>query len=83
MEDLFQRRATQVYDRYVRLSRAMTERYRLKINAADPRVGFDGAFHLTHNWGNDAARAVLASYHARWTQLLARRDREYSRVRSH
>jgi hypothetical protein len=67
------------YDRYQRLSRALTERYRVRIHAADSRVGLDGAFHLTHNWGNDAARSLLALYNKRSSQLNARQSREYKR----
>lgn len=69
-----------IYDRYLILSRALTERYRMRINRADPRVGMDYAFHLTHNWGNDAARELLARYSHVSTRLHARKSREYRRA---
>src|SRR3990167_4086724 len=55
-------KARQVYDRYRALHLALTEKYRLRIQAADPRVGYDSAFHLAQNWGNAAAKLELARY---------------------
>jgi hypothetical protein len=75
-----QKAASEVYDRYRRLDRALTERYRARINAADPRVGMDQAFHLAHNWGNEGARVLLLLHRKRGRQLSDRSRREYLRA---
>ena len=69
--------ATEVYDRYTLLARALTERYRHAIRDADPDVGLDYAFHLAHNWGNPAAKALLERYNRRSSHLSDRKSREY------
>ena len=73
-------KALEVYDRYRRLDRALTERYRMKINKVDPRVGLDMAFHLAHNWGNEGARELLTLHSKRAGQLSDRSRREYLRA---
>lgn len=69
--------ASQVYQRYDRLYRLMVDAYRARIVAADPRVGSASAFHHTHNWGNDASKALLTQFARRSAALIQRGQREY------
>lgn len=65
---------------YRELQRQLTERSRIAIRDADPRVGLDLAFHLTSNWGNDAARAELRKFEVARSKLNNRRHREFVRL---
>ena len=69
-----------ILDRYTRLDRALTEKYRRKLQAADPRVGLQDAFHLTHNWGNEEAQGLLAHYSKLVSRLGFRRRNEVERA---
>ncbi len=72
------RTASDVYTMYRDLGNAMVERYRQRLCQADPRVGMELAFHLTGNWGNEAARALLYRYREIQSWLYYRGDREYA-----
>ena len=71
----------EVFYAYRALYNAVTERYRERIALADPRVGKPYAFHLTHNWGNDSARALLARFRRVSSWVARRGEREYDRAR--
>src|SRR5687768_8018359 len=68
-----------VLERYDRLSDQQVEKYRRLICAADNRLGTYCCFHLCHNWGNDASRAVLARYDRLSSRMTKRRTAEYDR----
>lgn len=64
-------------DTYDRLERACREGYRDRLVEADPRLDRQAAFHLAHNWGNGASRALLDQFHQTSTYLSRRRVRRY------
>lgn len=44
--------------------------------AAHPETG--GHLGMVHNWGNDAAKAVIAAGDKRWAKISAAYDRRYN-----
>lgn len=74
------RTAQQTYDFYANKSHQLTEKYRKLIFDAHPEVGMDTAFHHAHNWGNNAASALLETYSRKSHALNKRGYREYWRA---
>ena len=68
------------YDKYADLYKLVTERYRNQLVDADPSLPRDQAFHLAHNWGNDASRQVLDCYHRVADYVSGRKTREHRRL---
>ena len=69
-----------VYDRYEKLYRAHTDKYRQLLYAAMPELGTEYCFHLCHNWGNDEARKILDKYERTSSALVSRNSAEINRV---
>lgn len=84
--------STDVYLHYRALWSALTEKYRARLAALDPRMGATYAFHLAHNWHvcrlgrpgetaqNRAVSAMLDRYYARSAALIRRGYAEYDRA---
>ena len=68
------------FDKYTDLYKMVTERYRARLVEADPRLPRDQAFHLAHNWGNEASRQILSRYHRVAGYVSGRQLREYRRL---
>lgn len=68
-------------DIYFQGKRLFERHHRLMTSraaAAHPETG--GQWNLVHNWGNDAARAVIAKAEARWNRIRPIEDRLYAKA---
>ena len=71
---------TAIYDRYGKLYKAITERYRQLLVEADARLDRNFAFHLAHNWGNAESQALLAKYDKVSSWIIKRGKAEYRKA---
>ena len=71
-----------IYEKYNKLYRKLTEKYRAAIYMAHPRLGYGGmhqVFLKAGNWGNELAKNLLAKHAKASRRLSDRGHREYKR----